>query len=97
MFVKRLTEEQIKDFLDEQCDRDYFKYEFTHNKKREIIVATVKYLHNSEEFDSFWLSNFEAIGSCSSSLENIWLRYLYKIFGEEYKESYLENCAKVFE
>ena len=25
-----------------------------------------------------------------------WIRYLYEVFGEEYKQAYLENCAKIF-
>lgn len=97
MFVERLTEQQIKDFLDEQYDKNYLKYEFTHNKKRETIIVTVKYLHNSKQFDYFWLFDFEVIWSNSSSMENNWIRYLYKIFGEEYKEAYLVDCAKIFE
>lgn len=97
MFIERLTEEQVKDFLDEQYDKDYLKYEFIHNKKIGTISGTVKYLHDSDEFDSFWLYDFE-VGWCNfSTKENDWIRYLYKIFGEEYKEAYLAECAKVFE
>lgn len=94
MFIERLTEEQVKDFLDKQYDKDYFEYEF---KKGERIAGIVKYLNNSDEFDSFWLSDFEVVWSILSNMENDWIRYLYKIFGEEYKEAYLAECAKVFE
>lgn len=94
MFIKRLTEEQVKDFLDKQYDKDYLKYEFTPGER---ITGIVEYLTDNEEFDSFWLSDFEVIWSHSSSMKNDWLRYLYKVFGEEYKEAYLAECAKVFE
>lgn len=96
MFIERLTEQQIKDFLDEEYDKDYFIYEFTHNKKSNRIVVTVKYLHDSNKYDSFWLCDFEVI--CALSLySNNWLRYLYKIFGEEYKQAYIQECLSVFE
>lgn len=94
MFVERLTEEQVKEFLDEQYDKDYFKYEF---KKSERITGTAEYLNDSDEFDVFWLSDFEVIFTISSSMERNWIKYLYKIFGEEYKEAYLADCAQVFE
>ena len=96
MFIERLTEQQIKDFLDEQYGKDYFKYEFTHNNESERIVGTVKCLHDSKEYDSFWLCDFKMKFGLSLN-SNDWLRYLYKIFGEEYKEAYLAECTKVFE
>lgn len=94
MFVERLTEEQVKEFLDEQYDKDYFKYEF---KKSERITGMAEYLNYSDEFDVFWLSDFEVILTISVSMERNWIKYLYKIFGEEYKEAYLAECTKVFE
>lgn len=97
MFVERLTEEQIKSFIEEQYDEDHFEYEFAHIKKREIITATVKILYDSDEHDNFWLLDFEVAWSNSQNIEEEWIKYLYKIFGEEYKEAYLAECAKIFE
>lgn len=93
MFVERLTEEQVKEFLDEQYDKDYFKCEF---HKSERITGKAEFLNNSDEDDIFWLSDFEVILTISVSMERNWIKYLYKIFGEEYKEAYLAECAKIF-
>ncbi len=61
------------------------------------ISGTVKYLSDSnKEYDSFILYDFEVACSHSSSIEQEWIRYLYKVFGEEYKKAYLEECVKVF-
>lgn len=37
--------------------------------------------------------DFEAIGLSTEK----WMKYLYKIFGEEYKNAYLAECEKLFE
>lgn len=97
MFVERLTEEQVKDFLDEQYHKFTFGYKFERNKSDKSFFGTVEVLYNSSQWESFYLWDFGGETSRFSFSINVdWIRYLYKIFGEEYKEAYLEYHTKIF-
>lgn len=94
MFVERLTEEQVKDFLHQEYSVEYYQSFF--RSYEEAIVGWICEW-DGEVFDRPVLYDFEVLYSNMENIRNNWMKYLYKIFGEEYKEAYLAECAKIFE
>ena len=91
-FIERLTDEQIRTFL----DRHYpvsVKYSYTFFKSKDGYI----YVHIDKNYDdsmfNITLYDYDSIG-CNR--HNQWIKYLYEIFGEEYKKAYLERCAEIF-
>lgn len=94
MFIERLTKEQIKEFA-ESINSSSKGYEVSEPL---ILKSEIRYSIENTRCDfgcsiNVALEDFEARGESTI----MWLKYLYKIFGEEYKEAYLAECAKVFE
>lgn len=91
MFIERLTDEQIKEFANRV--HEGFSFEFTREKNCISYYIT----NNRSVWDYSWYEHYTDFGErCDGSSER-WLKYLYEIFGEEYKAAYLAECAKVFE
>lgn len=100
-FIKRLTDEQIKNFLDDCFPKSQanYKVHFYRSKtadSEEIIVnaewSTGTMFDSSE---SFTLCDF---GSRNGNPRiNNWIRYLYSIFGEEYKTAYIDRTIAAAE
>lgn len=91
-FIERLTEKQLTRFLGELFPlTENYVYSYVQSPKR-ILVRVNK--NKGDRIFNFQLEEFGSIGfpRCEQ-----WLRYLYKIFGEEYKQAYLAECAKIFE
>ena len=91
-FVERLTDEQINAYLENDFPKNE-RYVFSYNRYETYIYVSVDENNGDASF-SFTLEEFDARGSV---LPGKWLKYLYKVFGEEYKRAYLSECAKVFE
>ena len=66
---------------------------FIHIKSTENIYVVINRNMGDSMFN-FTLEEFDSIGY---RLPEQWLKYLYKIFGDEYKRAYLTECAKIFE
>lgn len=95
MFVERLTRKQVKDFLKGIYPETLYKYEFNYIEIFKEFSVTVYTISNSTEIDHFTLYDFDVLYITWS--RKLWIKYLYKIFGEEYKVAYLAECAKIFE
>ncbi len=91
-FIERLTDEQIDAFLQSEYPKDK-RYSSSFIKNKEYIYVSIDENNGDRNFH-FTLYDFCVIG-CSRS--SIWIKYLYQIFGEEYKQAYLADCAKVFD
>lgn len=91
-FMERLTDEQIRDFLDRYYPKaDRYLYNFFKSKDGYIYVhIDVNYDENTFNIT---LYDYDSIG-CHWHKQ--WIKYLYEIFGEEYKKAYLEHCAEIF-
>lgn len=93
MFVERLTRKQVKDFLNEIYPE--YRYDFDYDKILEQYHVIVYGMDSNAVINSFSLSDFDVIWTTLKS--KYWIKYLYKIFGDEYKEAYLAELAKLFE
>ncbi len=91
-FIERLTDEQLVSFLEEAFPKSE-KYVYSYVRSPENIYVVVNQNMGDCMFN-FTLEEFDSIGY---RLPDQWLKYLYKVFGEEYKQAYLVECAKVFE
>lgn len=91
-FIERLTDEQITTFLDEVFPKPE-KYVCSYVKTSENVYISIDFNMGDSMFN-FTLEEFDSIGY---RLPDQWLKYLYKVFGEEYKQAYLAECAKIFE
>lgn len=91
-FIERLTDEQLVSFLDEILPKTE-KYVYSYVKSPENIYVVVN-KNMGDCMYNFTLEEFDSIGY---RLPDQWLKYLYKVFGEEYKQAYLAECAKIFE
>ncbi len=90
-FIQRLTDEQIKDFLIK-----YYPNYKVHNiirfkEDNSIFVQIAKSQYSNSV--GYKLYNFNS----TLAFPSIWIKYLYSIFGEEYKKAYIDNCLKVFD
>ena len=95
-FIERLTDEQINEFLKEnflEIEKGNYKANFTKTKLHINVVLANSSEPNNGSF-SFALGNF---GTSNCPKHKAWIKYLYEIFGREYKEAYLEKCAEIFE
>ena len=91
-FIDRLTDEQVSTFLEKNFPKKKHN-SCNFEKHEEAIYVRVDQSTTDESFN-FTLEEFGTIGF---SHPGRWIRFLYKIFGEEYKEAYIAECAKVFE
>ena len=91
-FIERLTEKQLKSFLGKlfPSSKDYIICKWF--KRSTKIIVHVKY--KGDQIYKVQLEEFTMLGFPATEK---WLRYLYKLFGEEYKQAYLVECAKIFE
>lgn len=92
LFIKRLTDEQIRNFLEEQYPKkDRYSYSF--DIWQDNIYVRIDHNFGDSSFNMS-LFDYHTVGL---SRPAIWIKYLYEIFGEEYKQAYLNECAKVFD
>lgn len=89
LFVQRLTDEQIREFIERYFPRKD-RYSYTVDKSKYLYV-TVDY-NNDYDF-IFRLYDYDSEGF---SKPGEWIKYLYEVFGEEYKKAYLAECEEVF-
>lgn len=87
-FIERLTVEQIMEFLKAELPTNSA---IRLTRKSDAIEVTVVTNHR---FESFF--NLKEYGIKGELLESKWIKYLYCIFEEEYKEAYLNHCAQIF-
>lgn len=103
MFVEELILEQVNEFLLENLKEDlyYPMYGFQVELKKfgeEELSWWVDYTSVTDNGRrSFRLLNDGITPLFDRSLEKAWIKYLYSIFGEEYKEWYMSKKAKLFE
>lgn len=90
MFVEKLTDEEIKDFLKAR----YSNYQFSFSRYSDEIDVSVTNTHSLPD-DYTWnevYKDFEA-----SNNNGPWVRFLAKKFGEEYKTAYAKFCIRIFD
>jgi len=92
-FIKRLTDEQIRTFIERKSTKQQvLSYEFM--KIEDIIPRIIVDYELAYWKSTCTLLEYEAMGEMGSSRE--WRKYLYEIFGEEYKQAYLDHCSSIF-
>lgn len=103
MFVERLSDEQIREFLNEQCKQESIKEymweigRIEYSCKKIINVSLKKFYEGGNRYiGRASLEDFNAYTALSRRFKKNWLQYLYKIFGEEYKQAYIQECLSVF-
>lgn len=90
-FIERLTDEQIRNFLEREYPKRE-KYSYGFDKRESSIYVRMDKNFGDNSFN-FSLCEYDTIG-CNRHAK--WIKYLYEIFGEEYKKSYLDCCAEIF-
>lgn len=95
MFVERLTKEQVEKFI----NTIYPKKEGYKNRIEEIENSEIRvYVENTRSaIDYGFIVILGDFYTRKISSEGAWLRFLYKVFGEEYKQAYIEECLSVFD
>ncbi len=94
-FVQRLSRQQVEEFLSSIYPKE--KYNFSilmTDKKGKFIVASATKIDAdfSDIPINFRLEDFDATSNKES-----WIKYLYSIFGENYKEAHLEETMSIFD
>lgn len=100
MFVERLTETQIREFV--LCNiKDDIPKQFSQRNleigsygKRCSVSYYSKELHRRH---TLHLTDDNITHVQKKNLEDAWIRYLYSIFGKEYKKWYMQKKAALFE
>lgn len=92
LFIKRLTDEQVKTFLEREFPKKE-KYSYSFFRDKEHIYVNIDRNSGDWIFNST-LREYDTIGNISHCS---WVNYLYKVFGEEYKKAYLKNCEEIFD
>ena len=97
LFIKQLTNKQLEDFLDKlfpQSEGFEFSFDLKKKNKSSEEYFCVKVYHLGWETPLFvQLEEFNSTISQPSQ----WIQYLHQIFGDEYKQAYLDNCATIFD
>lgn len=97
MFVEKLSVNQVKEFLNEiYPETQGFDYSMIMPKQTTPQGHYIYVNVNNERNDfntNLRLEDYDA----NISRPNEWLKFLYKIFGEEYKQAYIQECLSVFE
>ena len=89
-FIQRLTDKQIRAFLDEKYPKAE-RYSYYFIERGDDIYVSVNYNMGDSTFN-ISLREFYTIGVDKTQ----WVKYLYSIFGEEYKAAYLKRCEQIF-
>lgn len=94
MFIERVTKEEMLSFLYSMYPKEKFKItNLSISKKHSEIYVSIDNIKSMWDY-SFNL-RFKDFSSSDDDVE--WINFLYKKFGEEYKEAYLANCALIFD
>lgn len=94
-FVQRLSRQQVEEFFSSIYPKEKYEYSIIMaDRKCRFIVASVNkiYAASSDIPINFRLEDFDATSNKES-----WIKYLYSIFGESYKEAYLEEAMSIFD
>ena len=91
-FIERLTDEQIVTFLEKNCFPKIERYSCSLDRQNGYINVRVDKV-NTYLLD-FELRNYD-VKVWSGYFE--WPKYLYEIFGEEYKKAFLAEVAEIFD
>lgn len=94
-FVQRLSKQQVEEFFSSIYPKEKYEYAILMtDKKGKFIVASVTKIDAdfSDISINFRLEDFDATSNKES-----WIKYLYSIFGENYKEAYLEETMSIFD
>ena len=90
-YLERLTFNQIVDFFER-----YFPivdgYSVDFNRNQTIIYGSIKGMY--ETTINF---AFHDYGALEGNYKKEWVKYLYEMFGEEYKQAYLRHCSSIFD
>lgn len=97
MFIEKLSVEQVKEFLNSiYPEKQGFDYSMImpeeSNPQKEYVYVNVERDRNDFNLN-IRLEDYDATISCP----NKWLKFLYKVFGEEYKQAYIQECLSVFD
>lgn len=94
-FIRRLSTEQITTFMDSLYPKKLcFSYDFFFTDLDNSECIRVSITNSTTNFThTIHLQDFDT----SISIPDKWIRYLYKIFGDEYKQAYLDKCATIFD
>jgi len=91
LFIERLTDEQVRTFLEREYPKKE-KYSYSFDRYEGCIYVRIDQNMGDCLFN-ISLCEYDTIGYSRTSR---WIKYLYEVFGEEYKKSYLDRCAKIF-
>ena len=92
-FIERLTDEQIRTYLDKEYSRRGYKYSFY--KHDLLSVLCVRFYRKGDAL-SVSIRFCDYYAENGSRQTRTWVSYLYNVFGEEYKQAYLEWCNRAF-
>jgi hypothetical protein len=96
-FVKRLTDKQIRNFLDElypRSKRFSYSYSYSINSLTKEAYVHVSVEHSLNDYSSsYYFADYDSNISDPAK----WIRYLHSVFGEEYYKAYLAHCANIFD
>lgn len=100
MFLERLTETQIREFVMRNIKDDMPKQfseqmlEVGNYGKKCAVSYYSKKLHKRR---TLHLTDDSITHVRKKNLEDAWIRYLYSIFGREYKSWYMQKKAALFQ
>ena len=95
MFIEKLTDKQVKSFLEQQYPPEEgwrYSWHFWNDKNEQNYSCSLKREQN-DFVDYIRLEDFLSDGGSTKA----WIKYLYGIFGEEYKQAYVKECLKIFD
>lgn len=102
MFVERLEDKQIVEFLCDvlDCKETDLKLFTIFTMERHKLCTLETYFNNETKLETLPLWDDKIpTGDPKLTIDDCldWKKYLYKIFGEEYKNWYIDKLTKKFE
>lgn len=99
VFVLRLDNEQIKDFVERQYPHDKgFRYSFytvrADHHLNDFDYIRLSVCRNGTAFhESIMLTDFDVLGDICVKA---WVKFMYEQFGDEYYEAYKAQVMSIF-
>lgn len=95
-FIERLTHTQITNFIEELYPKtNGFTFSIYSQCNSNTPCICVSVIHPRNNFKT--IIQLEDFSAHNISNSTNWLKYLQKIFGDEYVKSYIEKCLSIFD
>jgi hypothetical protein len=92
MFIEKISEKEVRNYLEKaKPHKKILSIEFMDKEKYGNVPTNYWYCVIADDHENFEHINLYDFGSNMYNTIESWIKFLYNIFGEEYKNLYLQS------